>query len=394
MRIVIAPNAFKGSLSALDAAEAIADGVRAVASDAELVLVPIADGGDGTVDALVAATHGERRTLHVRGPLGDPVDADYGLIDAGSTAVIEMAKAAGLALVPPAKRDPRITTTYGVGELLQHAYDEGARHFIVGIGGSATNDGGAGMAQALGYHLLDEEGHELPPGGLALKRLARIHVGGVHASWKAAEVDVACDVTNPLTGPSGASAVYGPQKGATPEMVAELDAALKHFAEIIRRDLGVDVDQLPGAGAAGGLGAGLVAFTGARLRPGAEMVMEALRLDERLAGAGLVITGEGRIDSQTARFGKGPAAAPPHARHEFGQDAHAHRLVEVIEHAHGGPGDEPHGHTHIVMTDRSERSRGAEHRHRLREPFEHDHGAESGQHRHRLGDLQHEVADR
>src|SRR6266581_1087764 len=307
MRIVIAPNAFKGSLSALDAAEAIAEGVRVAAADADLVLVPIADGGDGTVEALVAATHGERRTLRVRGPLGDPVDADYGVIHTGSTAVIEMAKAAGLALVPPAKRDPRITTTYGVGELLQRAYDEGARHFIVG-------DGGAGMAQALGYHLLDEHGHELPPGGLALKRLARIHVGGVHAYWKQADVDVACDVTNPLTGPSGASAVYGPQKGATPEIVAELDIALKHFAEIIRRDLGVDVDQLPGAGAAGGLGAGLVAFTGARLRSGAEMVMEALRLDERLAGAELVITGEGRLDSQTARFGKGPAAVARHAR--------------------------------------------------------------------------------
>jgi glycerate kinase len=315
MRVVIAPNAFKGSLTALEAAEAIGEGVRAALPDAELVLVPIADGGDGTVDALVAATHGERRTLKVRGPLGDPVDADYGLIDGGSTAVIEMAKAAGLALVPREKRDPRITTTYGVGELLQHAYDAGARHFIVGIGGSATNDGGAGMAQALGYHLLDEQGHELPPGGLALKRLARIHVGGVHAKWKEAEVDVACDVTNPLTGPSGASAVYGPQKGATPAMVVELDAALTHYAEIIRRDLGVDVEHVPGAGAAGGLGAGLVAFIGARLRPGAEMVMEALRLDERLAGAQLVITGEGRLDSQTARFGKGPAAVARHARH-------------------------------------------------------------------------------
>ena len=314
MRIVVAPNAFKGSLSALEAAEAIAEGVRAAAQDAELVLVPIADGGDGTVDALVTATRGERRTLWVRGPLGDPVDADYGLIDGGSTAVIEMAKAAGLALVPPEKRDPRITTTYGVGELLQRAYEQGARHFIVGIGGSATNDGGAGMAQALGYHLLDDKGHELPPGGLALTRLARIHVGGVHASWKEAQVDVACDVTNPLTGPSGASAVYGPQKGATPEMVADLDAALTHLADIIRRDLGVDVEQLPGAGAAGGLGAGLVAFTAARLRPGAEMVMEALRLDERLAGAQLVITGEGRLDSQTARFGKGPAAVARHAR--------------------------------------------------------------------------------
>jgi len=314
MRVVIAPNAFKGSLSALDAANAIAEGVRAVASDADLVLVPIADGGDGTVEALVAAVGGERRTVPVRGPLGEPVDADYGLIDGGSTAVVEMAKAAGLALVPLEKRDPRITTTYGVGELLREAYDGGARHFIVGIGGSATNDGGAGMAQALGYHLLDENGHELPPGGLALKRLARVHVGGVHANWKEAEVEVACDVTNPLTGPSGASAVYGPQKGATPEMVAELDAALHHFAEVIRRDLGVDVEQLPGAGAAGGLGAGLVAFTGARLRPGAEMVMEALNLDERLEGADLVITGEGRLDSQTARFGKGPAAVARHGR--------------------------------------------------------------------------------
>jgi glycerate kinase len=314
MRIVIAPNAFKGSLSALEAAAAIGEGIRIAVPAADLVLVPIADGGDGTVDALVVATRGERRTRRVRGPLGDPVDAEYGLIDGARTAVIEMAKAAGLALVPKDKRDPRITTTYGVGELLQHGYDEGARHFIVGIGGSATNDGGAGMAQALGYHLLDERGLELPPGGLALPRLARIHVGGVHANWKEVQVEVACDVTNPLTGPRGASAVYGPQKGATPAMVAELDAALHHFAEIIRRDLGVDVEPLPGAGAAGGLGAGLVAFLGARLGPGAEMVMEALHLDERLTGAQLVITGEGRIDSQTARFGKGPAAVARHAK--------------------------------------------------------------------------------
>src|SRR5256884_187212 len=309
MRIVVAPNAFKGSLSALQAAEAIRDGVLAAAADADLVLVPIADGGDGTVDALIAATDGERRTLRVRGPLMDPVHADYGVIDNGKTAVIEMAKAAGLALVPADKRDPRVTTTYGVGELLQHAYEAGARHFIVGIGGSATNDAGAGMAQALGYHLLDDRGHELPPGGLALKRLARVHVGGVHASWKQAEADVACDVTNPLTGPNGASAVYGPQKGATPEMVSDLDAALKQFAEIIRRDLGVDVEQLPGAGAAGGLGAGLVAFTDARLRPGAEMVMEALRLDDRLVRARPRATG-----GATAAVGRrGRTRSPPPA---------------------------------------------------------------------------------
>ena len=183
MRIVVAPNAFKGSLSALAAAKAIGDGIRLADPDADLTLVPIADGGDGTVDALVAGADGQHRVLRVRGPLTDPVDADYGVIDGGKTAVIEMAKAAGLALLPQDKRDPRVTTTYGVGELLQHAYDGGARHFIVGIGGSATNDGGAGMAQALGYHLLDAQSHELPPGGLALQNLARIHVGGVHANW-------------------------------------------------------------------------------------------------------------------------------------------------------------------------------------------------------------------
>jgi len=314
MRIVVAPNAFKGSLTALQAAEAIRDGILAVLTDAEIVLVPIADGGDGTVDALVAATGGERRALPVRGPLGEPVEADYGLLEQGQTAVIEMAKASGLSLLPPSRRNPAVTTTYGVGELLQHAYDAGARRFIVGIGGSATNDGGAGMAQALGYHLLDDQGHELPPGGLALQRLARIQLGDVHADWTQARVDVACDVTNPLTGPSGASAVYGPQKGATPELVAELDTALKRLAEVIRRDLEIDVEHLPGAGAAGGLGAGLVAFTGARLAPGAEMVMDALKLDERLKGAHLVVTGEGRLDSQTARFGKGPAAVARHAR--------------------------------------------------------------------------------
>jgi glycerate kinase len=314
MRIVVAPNAFKGSLSAVEAAEAIREGIVAVVGDAEIVSVPIADGGDGTVDALVAATNGERRVIRVRGPLGELVDAEYGVIDGGQTAVIEMARAAGLALVPPARRNPAVTTTYGVGELLQHGYDGGARRFIVGIGGSATNDAGAGMAQALGYHLLDAAGHELPPGGLALQRLERIDGRDVHADWKQAQVQVACDVSNPLTGPNGASAVYGPQKGATPELVAQLDSALRRFAEVVRRDLGIDVEQLPGAGAAGGLGAGLVAFTGAHLTPGAELVIEALKLDERLAGAALVITAEGRLDSQTARFGKGPAAVARHAR--------------------------------------------------------------------------------
>ena len=314
MRIVLAPNALKGSLSAVDAAEAMAQGARRAFPQAELVRVPIADGGDGTVEVLLAALGGERRVERVRGPLGAPVDAAYGLVDGGRLAVIEMARASGLALVPPGRRDPRVTTTYGVGELMQRAYDLGARTFIVGIGGSATNDGGAGMAQALGYHLLDERGLELPPGGAALARLDRIHIGGVHGEWKQAQVDVACDVTNPLTGRQGASAVYGPQKGATPEMVQELDAALHQLAEVIRRDLEIDMEALPGAGAAGGLGGGLVAFVGGRLRPGAEMVLEALRLKDRLRGADLVLTAEGNLDAQTVRFGKGPAAVARAAR--------------------------------------------------------------------------------
>ena len=308
VRIVLAPNAFKGSLSAPQAARSMAKGARRCFPEAEIVELPIADGGDGTVEALVAATGGELKSARVHGPRSEPVEASYGLLEGGRVAVIEMARAAGLALVPPDRRDPRITTTYGVGELLQRAFDQGARRFIVGIGGSATNDGGAGLAQALGYHLLDEQGHELPPGGAALARVARIHVGGVHAAWKQAQVRVACDVTNPLTGPSGASAVYGPQKGASPEQVSELDGALRRLAEVIRRDLEVDVEHLPGAGAAGGLGAGLVAFTGARLEPGAELVLEALRFEERIRGADLVMTGEGRLDVQTTRYGKGPAA--------------------------------------------------------------------------------------
>ena len=311
---MLAPNAFKGSLSAPGAARSMAEGARRCFPEAELVELPIADGGDGTVEALVAATGGDLFSARVRGPLSEPVEATYGLLEGGRVAVIEMARAAGLALVPPNRRDPRITTTYGVGELLQRAFDQGARRFIVGIGGSATNDGGAGMAQALGYHLLDEQGQELPPGGAALTRLARIHVGGVHADWKQAEVKVACDVTNPLTGPSGASAVYGPQKGAGPEQVSELDGALRRLADVIRRDLEVDVEHLPGAGAAGGLGAGLVAFCGARLQPGAELVLEALQFEERIRGADLVVTGEGRLDVQTTRYGKGPAAVALRAR--------------------------------------------------------------------------------
>ncbi len=302
---VIAPDSFKGSASAREVAQAIADGLRTALPDASYDLVPMADGGEGTVDALVSATGGQIVKVKVTGPLGEPVDSFFGILGNGTTAVIEMAAAAGLALVPPERRNPMVTTTYGVGELIKAALDAGCRRFIIGIGGSATNDGGAGMAQALGVRLLDATGNEIGFGGGALAKLARIDASGLDPRVREAEFLVACDVTNPLTGPNGASAVYGPQKGATPEMVAKLDANLRHYAALIRRDLGVDVETVPGAGAAGGLGAGLMAFCHAQLRRGVELVIEAVRLPERVQRADIVITGEGRLDFQTG-FGKVP----------------------------------------------------------------------------------------
>ncbi len=305
MRIVIAPDAFKEALSAAEAAEAIARGWRAVFPDADLRLLPMADGGEGTLDALVAATAGQLTTVTVSGPLGAPVRAAYGFLGKGRTAVVEMARASGFALVPKDQRDPRAATTRGTGELISHALDAGAQRLIIGIGGSATNDGGAGMAQALGYRLLDAQDHDLEPGGAALARLHRIEASGRHPRLVGCEVLVACDVDNPLCGATGASAVYGPQKGATPEMAAELDAALAHFARILHRDLGVDVAEVPGAGAAGGLGAGLLAFASAALRPGVDLVADAAGLKRRMEGANLVLTGEGRMDAQSAH-GKTP----------------------------------------------------------------------------------------
>lgn len=302
MRVVVAPNAFKGTLTATVAARAMAAGVREAFPGAEVFEVPVADGGDGTVEALVDANHGEYRTARVEGPLGDPVDARFGLIDR-RTAVVELATASGLALLDPARRDPRNATTYGFGQLLEAAREQGAREIIAGIGGSATNDGGAGMAQAVGYRLLDADGGEIPRGGAALARLARIEAGRF-SRWPQ-RLRVACDVDNPLVGPRGASHVYGPQKGADPATVRALDAALGHLAEIVARDLGVDAESLPGAGAAGGTGYGMVAFLGAELVPGAPLVVEAAGLDARLEGADLVITGEGRVDAQTA-YGKAP----------------------------------------------------------------------------------------
>ncbi|HEX6796135.1 MAG TPA: glycerate kinase [Ktedonobacterales bacterium] len=378
LRIVIAPQALKGSLDAPEVGAAIAAGVRAVLPDARIEIVPVADGGEGTVRALVAATGGELRRITVTGPLGEPVEAEWGLLGGGGdygerrgrggdaedserkkdgereareastkhakeaerataenaenaevagigagaysirptgsganrvelTAVIEMAAASGLPLVPPERRNPLLATTRGTGELMRAALDAGARRLLIGIGGSATNDGGAGMAQALGARLLDAAGNELPPGGAALADLARIDLSGLDARLAQTQVRVACDVSNLLTGPTGASAVYGPQKGATPTMVAQLDAALAHYAEVLRRDLGADVAEIPGSGAAGGLGAGLLAFAHAELVPGAALVLDALHFGERVAGADLVITAEGRLDEQTA-YGKAPAA--------------------------------------------------------------------------------------
>lgn len=305
MKIIIAPDSFKGCMSARQAAEAMEHGVHHVLPDAECVLVPMADGGEGTVQSLVDATGGTLLEATVTGPLGTPVHAQYGMLGDGCTAVIEMAAASGIGYVDETTRDPRITTTYGVGELILDALDHGATAFILGLGGSATNDGGAGMAQALGAHLLDAQGNELPFGGAALAGLAAIDVSDLDSRIATADIRLASDVTNPLTGPQGASSVFGPQKGADASMVAELDAALHHYASIVARDFGRDVETVPGAGAAGGLGAGFLAFTGARMQSGVSLVVEATGLKTLAGGADWCFTGEGGIDSQT-QYGKTP----------------------------------------------------------------------------------------
>lgn len=304
MKIVIAPDSFKGSMTAEEVANALHAGFRRV-GEWEILRIPVADGGEGTVQALVDATGGEVLEAEVTGPLGEPVRAAFGLLGDGETCVIEMAQASGLPLLPLKLRNPLLTTTFGTGELIRAGLLRGCRKFIIGIGGSATNDGGMGMAQALGVHFLDDAGGELGLGGGELQRLAKIELGGLLAEAEGAEFRVACDVTNPLVGPEGAAAVYGPQKGATPEMVQLLDRGLCHFAEIVARDLGVEIATRPGAGAAGGLGGGLMAFLGAELHPGVEIVLEAVKFREQLRGAGLVITGEGKIDGQTI-YGKTP----------------------------------------------------------------------------------------
>ena len=303
MNIIVAPDSFKGSLTALEAADAIVQGVRDVLPDAEIVSIPLADGGEGTVEALVRATEGKIAKAKVTGPMGEPVEAQFGLLGDDVTGVVEMAQAAGLFLVPPDKRNPLQATTYGVGQLMLAALDAGCTQLIVGLGGSATNDGGAGMAQALGVRLLGPEGREVGRGGAALKDLERIDISGLDPRIPRTTIYAASDVTNPLCGPKGASAVYGPQKGASEEMVATLDKALWHYGGIISEQLQLEVRDLPGAGAAGGLGAGLVALAGAKIRSGPSLVLELLRFEEYLEAADLVLTGEGKIDRQI-EFGK------------------------------------------------------------------------------------------
>ncbi|MDK2919784.1 MAG: glycerate 2-kinase [Candidatus Petromonas sp.] len=305
MRIVIAPDSFKGSLSAKEVADNIEIGIRKVYSDIDILKVPMADGGEGTVESLVDATGGEIIRLEVTGPLGEKVESFYGIMGDKKTAVIEMAAASGLPLVPNDKRNPMITTTYGTGELIKSALDRGCRDFIIGIGGSATNDGGSGMLEALGVKFLDKNGKKLPWGGGALINLDKIDMSSLDERLKSSRFVVACDVDNPLCGTNGASYVYGPQKGATVEMVQKLDRVLNHYGNMIKKYLGKDVMDIKGAGAAGGLGAGFMAFLNAQLKPGVDIVIEKTRLKEIVKDADLVITGEGKMDSQTI-YGKTP----------------------------------------------------------------------------------------
>ncbi|WP_421535569.1 glycerate kinase [Priestia sp. D3YE.R1] len=305
MKIVIAPDSFKESLTALRVCEAVEKGIKIHFPNAEISKVPMADGGEGTVQSLVDATDGEVIQARVTGPLGKEVKAFYGILGDGKTAVIEMAAASGLHHVPVDKRNPLVTTTRGTGELILKALDHKVKHIIIGIGGSATNDGGAGMAKALGAKLLNTNGAEIKEGGGSLNQLAAIDLTNFDSRLAEVKVEVACDVDNPLTGATGASAVFGPQKGATPDMVKQLDRNLAHYAAVIEKEMDIHIQNVPGAGAAGGLGGGLLAFLSAELKPGVDIVIEATQLESYIKNADLVITGEGRIDGQTI-YGKTP----------------------------------------------------------------------------------------
>lgn len=305
MNITIAIDSLKGSLSSLEAGHAIEEGIRRVYKDAAVHVRPLADGGEGTVEALACGMGGTLETATVTGPLGTPVECQYGILPESGTAIIEMSGAAGITLVPDAEKDPMKTTTFGVGEVIRAAINKGCRRFIVGIGGSATNDGGAGMLQALGYGLLDREGKQIPPGAQGLARLASISTDRVLPELSECTFRIACDVNNPLCGPRGASAVYGPQKGADEAMVQVMDQGLAHFAEIAGKWKPKADPELPGTGAAGGLGFAFLTFTNAVLESGIQIVLEETKLREHVMHADLVITGEGRLDGQTV-MGKAP----------------------------------------------------------------------------------------
>ena len=312
MKILIAPDSFKGSATSRMAAEAIGKGVHLVFPDAELIEIPVADGGEGTVEALTDSLKGKVVTKRVRGPLGDTVDAEYGILP-GDIAVIEMASASGLPLVPENKRNPLLTSTFGTGQLILDAIEKGCSEIILGIGGSATNDGGTGMARALGFSFLDSFGNELPEGGGSLKDLADIDDSKMDERILETKILVACDVTNPLIGPKGASFIYGAQKGASPSDIKLLDTALGKLAKIINSKYCRANENIPGAGAAGGLGYGLMEFCGGELKSGIEIVLDLIKFDDFLDGADLVISGEGRIDGQSV-YGKVPVGIARRAK--------------------------------------------------------------------------------
>jgi len=360
MKIAIAPDSFKGSMTALEAATCIERGLKNVLSGISIRKIPMADGGEGTVRAVVEATGGRMLHRTVTGPRGESVRAALGVAGDGQTAVIEMAAASGLALLETHERNPMVTTTYGTGELIRHALRQSVKKLLIGIGGSATNDGGMGMARALGVRFLDSRGKVIPEGGGALKRLHHIDVSGLDPRVRNVTVEAAYDVENPLVGPKGAAAVYAPQKGATPQMVKELDLGLRQLAAVVRESLHKRIATVPGAGAAGGLGGGLIAFLDGTLRPGIDIVIDIVKLPKRIKGCDLVITGEGRMDGQTV-FGKTPAGVARVAKeqgipvialcgsigrnarkvHRIGIDAYFWALQELVEEtelAKRGPG--------------------------------------------------------
>lgn len=304
-KYVVAPDSFKESMTAKEVCNAMEKGIKKADPAAEVIKVPMADGGEGTVDSLVDTTNGQRVTVEVTGPLGNKISAYYGILGNGTTAVIEMAKASGLEIVEKEKRNPMITTTFGTGELIRDALDHNVKEIIIGLGGSSTNEGGSGMAQALGAKLLDQHKHQIPFGGGNLDKLDKIDISALDTRLQDTKIILASDVTNPLIGKDGASRVFGPQKGATPEMVEKLENNLQHYAKIIKRDLNKDVASVSGAGAAGGLGAGLMAFTTCEMRRGVDLAIEVTKLEEKIRDADYVFTGEGGTDFQT-KFGKTP----------------------------------------------------------------------------------------